>query len=765
MSAGSAVGVVSSTGLAVGDKVWLEGGGNPQGSVSNSITEAYITEVTDSTNIKLSQDYTPASTANSIGQTGFLTNTLQFLAAADSDTNKVGKNRKLAFKTEENTEQVNVFFQLRNTSSTVVHSLYFDNVYLSSNKFLQVSSQTPIEYYGVTLNAAFWDSTAIETEWNTALLEPGPGTPIATESKLLTFPTVTGPGTHGNVTAIKALQRCKIDVAVDNLSASGGYLVIYNSDGEYIQEQQGSTDWFGLSASVVLEKDDYIFLYRSAVSNQYGALALCATPMVSEAIILESQDEIFTSWTDYTPTGSWSTNTTYTGKWRRVGDEMEIQVKVATTGTCTDAVLSVDIPSGYTIDTNKLVETGSYGQQLGTLYIYDGPAGSTDFYGFPTYADTNSVYCNFLETAGTLNYPTKVLPINSSTGQPIGFATGDFVTVSFKVPIQGWNTNFNPLMSMPLVNIGSQTEYFYGIKDGTTSGSYGTSYGAVPYFSNEQKNTVNNLGTVTNTAALGTYFTASQRVKVTAAYYVYVNATNYFDCGWAKNLTATEANAAITSAPDAKRLVVNCGQYSSYNLTRSIACTILLEPGETLFPATDKESIAAGIGSISFLVERDNSHTNMAHIIKPAVAQARCELPQNTVGGQATSGSWQTRTVNKLEGESWYVSLDSNKLTFEPGTYEIQASAFFTNVGEVKIMLYDNTNSAVLKYGQNGYNSGAGADAAQRWVSGLFTFTESTDVYIKYWTSDYNATTDLGQPNNFTGVPEVYLNCIMRKLK
>ena len=80
--------------------------------------------------------------------------------------------------------------------------------------------------------------------------------------------------------------------------------------------------------------------------------------------MLESQDEIFTSWTDYTPTGSWSTNTTYTGKWRRVGDEMEIQVKVATTGTCTDAVLSVDIPSGYTIDANKLVETGSYGQQL-----------------------------------------------------------------------------------------------------------------------------------------------------------------------------------------------------------------------------------------------------------------------------------------------------------------------------------------------------------------------------------------------------------------
>ena len=39
---------------------------------------------------------------------------------------------------------------------------------------------------------------------------------------------------------------------------------------------------------------------------------------------MESQDEIFTDWVSYTPTGAYSTNTTYAGKWRRIGDTMEV---------------------------------------------------------------------------------------------------------------------------------------------------------------------------------------------------------------------------------------------------------------------------------------------------------------------------------------------------------------------------------------------------------------------------------------------------------
>ncbi len=44
-------------------------------------------------------------------------------------------------------------------------------------------------------------------------------------------------------------------------------------------------------------------------------------------------------WVSFTPTGSWTTNTTYTGLWRRIGDSMEIQAKALCSGAPTSAGL------------------------------------------------------------------------------------------------------------------------------------------------------------------------------------------------------------------------------------------------------------------------------------------------------------------------------------------------------------------------------------------------------------------------------------------
>jgi hypothetical protein len=77
VAAGAAITVASSTGMAVGDKIWLESGGNAVNNVGNSITQAYITEVTNSTTIEISETWTPASTAGSLVVTGWLSDKLQ----------------------------------------------------------------------------------------------------------------------------------------------------------------------------------------------------------------------------------------------------------------------------------------------------------------------------------------------------------------------------------------------------------------------------------------------------------------------------------------------------------------------------------------------------------------------------------------------------------------------------------------------------------------------------------------------------------------
>lgn len=72
-------------------------------------------------------------------------------------------------------------------------------------------------------------------------------------------------------------------------------------------------------------------------------------------------------WTSFTVTSSHIANTTTTGKWRRVGDSMEIQFFNAYSGAPTSAALTFDIPTGYTIDTAKITTTSGYIDSNGNL--------------------------------------------------------------------------------------------------------------------------------------------------------------------------------------------------------------------------------------------------------------------------------------------------------------------------------------------------------------------------------------------------------------
>ncbi len=61
-----------------------------------------------------------------------------------------------------------------------------------------------------------------------------------------------------------------------------------------------------------------------------------------------------TDWSSATFTGSWITNTTYSGLKRRVGSEYEYMVKVALSGAPTAANMLIGLPSGDVIDTTKI---------------------------------------------------------------------------------------------------------------------------------------------------------------------------------------------------------------------------------------------------------------------------------------------------------------------------------------------------------------------------------------------------------------------------
>ena len=142
-----------------------------------------------------------------------------------------------------------------------------------------------------------------------------------------------------------------------------------------------------------------------------------------------------TDWQNFTPTGSWSTNTTYTGKWRRVGDSMELDVSLTLAGAPTAAGLTVNMPSGYTIDTTKIsATTGGSTPILGVGTSWD--SGTTIYQGYVTYNSTTSVivYAN-----GASSTYTNAQQVSSTV--PMTWASGDIQSLKFSVPILGWSSS------------------------------------------------------------------------------------------------------------------------------------------------------------------------------------------------------------------------------------------------------------------------------------------------------------------------------------
>lgn len=143
----------------------------------------------------------------------------------------------------------------------------------------------------------------------------------------------------------------------------------------------------------------------------------------------------FTKWGDtaWTPTGSWVSNTTYTGVYRRVNDTLEAKVNLEMTGTPTSTNLNINLPPGLTINTSKLV-----GSTLSRNVLGHGTALDTTSTGEPVlivrYNNTTSVrlyYC--LIGSVWLDDKDRV-----DATVPVPWGNNDTIMVYFSVPILEW---------------------------------------------------------------------------------------------------------------------------------------------------------------------------------------------------------------------------------------------------------------------------------------------------------------------------------------
>lgn len=141
-------------------------------------------------------------------------------------------------------------------------------------------------------------------------------------------------------------------------------------------------------------------------------------------------------WTSFTPTGSWTTNATYTGTRRRIGDTTEFMVTIAVGGAIGGGPnLSINLPSDVVLDLAKIPVTPVSGTRLfGYGHYYDD---SGEVYPvIVSYKSTTDVYVGFMDDTAT-GVKQQVF----STTAPVTPASPDRVHVKFAVPTVGLSSN------------------------------------------------------------------------------------------------------------------------------------------------------------------------------------------------------------------------------------------------------------------------------------------------------------------------------------
>lgn len=203
-----------------------------------------------------------------------------------------------------------------------------------------------------------------------------------------------------------------------------------------------------------------------------------------------------TDWQEnWTPTGSWSTNTTYTGSWRRVGDSIQIKGTITLSGAPDSATLAIDLPNGYSIDSDK--ESGS-----GFAYLTDS--------GTPA----NNTMATLEEASGDDTQVTmKVIGAGDvDESSPFTFASGDTIEFFGTFPIAGWGAAVG-MSADSDTRVVSATVY-----DTQPSGTIGATHGAsgVTIFDTIEKDThgMYNSGTGIFTAPVTGWYRVSGQVAV-----------------------------------------------------------------------------------------------------------------------------------------------------------------------------------------------------------------------------------------------------------
>lgn len=191
-----------------------------------------------------------------------------------------------------------------------------------------------------------------------------------------------------------------------------------------------------LTFQTAINSTSYRLIFHTGTTS---ALAyVLKTDIITTGPQVSSTGPHVTGTTAFTPTGSWTTNSTYTGRWWQVGDRLYFRVRVALAGAPNATSLTINyLPPGLAVDTSKMLGTATNGSvPLAKCNMQSAASGGYEGMGYWNGAGNLApVAINAAGTYGTITNITQAAPAT--------FASGDSVECSSidGVPIVGWSSN------------------------------------------------------------------------------------------------------------------------------------------------------------------------------------------------------------------------------------------------------------------------------------------------------------------------------------
>lgn len=146
-----------------------------------------------------------------------------------------------------------------------------------------------------------------------------------------------------------------------------------------------------------------------------------------------SMGSVIDDFKDFTPTGTWTTNTTYFGQRRRVGDVLNAKIRLQMAGAPNAVNLTLDMPDVLLIDSSKLELNAGFAEVgRGVLYTV------SQSYVLKVLVDPSNLDELRIFYTNELSSNVRTVPLDHNS--PVTIASGYEVLLDLSVPVQGWSS-------------------------------------------------------------------------------------------------------------------------------------------------------------------------------------------------------------------------------------------------------------------------------------------------------------------------------------